>query len=268
LNNEIELIKNMIKECLRTVELSVEEQKKLKDALKLLNETKTDKDWTLFELDKKADKRDLDSKVNRKLFDETNDDLNKRVDHCHQSNIKLEDQCRNDFDQMTRDLADKLDRLELSSLKDYIEKQLKKLKKLRQQQQIVPTTNINSEDEAAGLRKQLLRFHCISCDRPIDVPNHTQPVPSLPAERGMRSIQTPRPYTTYELDQIRQFQRQQILQEQGIDLYASLRQAGGSHTITMPQKATKPIIKIPKQIDENTNLFDNNSSNQTVQVHK
>ena len=28
---------------------------------------------------------------------------------------------------------------------------------------------INSEDEAAGLRKQLLRFHCISCDRPIDV---------------------------------------------------------------------------------------------------
>ena len=29
-----------------------------------------------------------------------------------------------------------------------------------------------SEDEAAGLRKQLIRFHCISCDRPIDVQPH------------------------------------------------------------------------------------------------
>jgi hypothetical protein len=28
---------------------------------------------------------------------------------------------------------------------------------------------INPEDDAAGLRKQLLRFHCISCDRPIEM---------------------------------------------------------------------------------------------------
>jgi hypothetical protein len=67
---------------------------------------------------------------------------------------------------------------------------------------------MQSEDEAAGLRKQLLRFNCISCDRPIDmVPNQT-PIPTLPADKGMRPIQTPRPYTTFELDQIRQFQKQ------------------------------------------------------------
>lgn len=34
--------------------------------------------------------------------------------------------------------------------------------------------SINPEDEAAGLRKQLLRFHCISCDRPIEMPNQQQ----------------------------------------------------------------------------------------------
>ena len=28
---------------------------------------------------------------------------------------------------------------------------------------------LGAEDEAAGLRKQLLRFHCISCDRPIEM---------------------------------------------------------------------------------------------------
>lgn len=83
-----------------------------------------------------------------------------------------------------------------------------------------------SEDEAAGLRKQLIRFHCISCDRPIDVQPHPFVIsttivagerssffavcrqqPSLPVNQGMRPIQSPRPYTTYELDQIRQFQK-------------------------------------------------------------
>lgn len=27
---------------------------------------------------------------------------------------------------------------------------------------------VKGEDDAAGMRKQLLRFHCISCDRPIE----------------------------------------------------------------------------------------------------
>ena len=96
--------------------------------------------------------------------------------------------------------------------------------------------HVMSEDEAAGLRKQLIRFHCISCDRPIDVQPHAfvsftnffrddffwkkkllikfvflwvdfRHQPSLPANQGMRPIQSPRPYTTYELDQIRQYQK-------------------------------------------------------------
>ncbi|CAF4836127.1 unnamed protein product, partial [Rotaria magnacalcarata] len=48
-----------------------------------------------------------------------------------------------------------------------------------------------SEDEAAGLRKQLIRFHCISCDRPIDVQPHPQQ-PSLPINQAMRPMQSPR----------------------------------------------------------------------------
>lgn len=30
-----------------------------------------------------------------------------------------------------------------------------------------------SEDDAAGLKKQLLKFHCISCDRPIEIGAHS-----------------------------------------------------------------------------------------------
>ena len=79
-------------------------------------------------------------------------------------------------DNILKELEHKLDRLELDSLKDYIEKQMKKLKKI-QKDNLQPVTNlqlISAEDDAAGLRKQLLRFHCISCDRPIDVTNQNQ----------------------------------------------------------------------------------------------
>ena len=81
--------------------------------------------------------------------------------------------------------------------------------------------------------------------------------PSLPANQGMRPIQSPRPYTTYELDQIRQFQKrldyfklpnknknlrffsQQFSNEfsgGAADVYATIRQCGGSHTMTLPFK--------------------------------
>jgi len=65
----------------------------------------------------------------------------------------------------------------------------------------------------------------------------------------MRPIQSPRPYTTYELDQIRQFQKsQQFSNELGggvADVYATVRQCGGSHTMTLPFKRqikTQPMV--------------------------
>ena len=68
-----------------------------------MDETKADKNWIQSEFErvssfseiklvqlevliilkfKKADKRDLDGKVNRKLFDDTTNDLNKSFDTC------------------------------------------------------------------------------------------------------------------------------------------------------------------------------------------
>jgi hypothetical protein len=98
------------------------------------------------------------------------------------------------------------------------------VKKEQQTQQ--QHVHVTSEDEAAGLRKQLIRFHCIICDHAIDVQPHPFVIstttvagekasffvvcrqqPSLPVNQGMRLIQSPRPCTTYELEQIRQFQK-------------------------------------------------------------
>lgn len=46
-------------------------------------------------------------------------------------NIIQEDEWRKGSEKIFKELENKLDRLELNSLKDYIEKQLKKLKKLQ-----------------------------------------------------------------------------------------------------------------------------------------
>jgi hypothetical protein len=73
-----------------------------------------------------------------------------------------EDNYRKDYDNIIKELEGKLDRMELGPFKDYIEKQLKKIKKLQKEAQ-----EIQHDDDAAGMRKQL-RFNCISCDRPID----------------------------------------------------------------------------------------------------
>ena len=65
---------------------------------------------------------------------------------------------------------------------------------------------------AAGLRKPAsLFFHCISCDRPIDVNmrGSQAPVPSnFPGKKSKG------PYTTYELDQVKHMLSFEILVRQ------------------------------------------------------
>ena len=106
-------------------------------------------------LKQKADKRDLDLKVNKKTFDENMNDVSNSINGCIAKNTSLvcfynyllyimiklmltrpeniiqEDEWRKGSEKIFKELENKLDRLELNSLKDYIEKQLKKLKKLQ-----------------------------------------------------------------------------------------------------------------------------------------
>lgn len=131
--------------------------------------------------------------MNKKTFDESITDVSNSINGCIAKNTCLEDEWRKGSEKIFKELENKLDRLELNSLKDYIEKQLKKLKKLQvhkttkikinkidiqqiidffqkeNQGQIQALPSLNPEDDAAGLRKPLLRFHCLSCDRPLEI---------------------------------------------------------------------------------------------------
>lgn len=198
-----------------------------------LQETKADKEYVQMEVDVKADKRSLDNKVNHSLFDSTTNEINKMIKDILDKLAGHEESWNSTIKKFADDIDGKLDRLELDPLKEWLESRLKALNdKLRRQQAQVEWT----EDDAAGIRKQLIqRFHCISCDRPVDlVP--TGPVPSLPTTNGLPPTRSPRPYTTFELDQIRQHAKSFANSGEVTDYYATNRACGGSHTTTYPNK--------------------------------
>ena len=93
-------------------------------------------------------------------------------------------------------LQKKVDRTDFELFKSDIDSQLNEIR-MNQKETVPP------EDGAAGIRKQLLPdFHCISCDRPVDV-YQNEAVPSLPVGQALPGNRATRPYTTFELEQIR-----------------------------------------------------------------
>uniref|UniRef100_A0A1I8GW59 Glutamine-rich protein 2 n=1 Tax=Macrostomum lignano TaxID=282301 RepID=A0A1I8GW59_9PLAT len=168
-----------------------------------LDEVKADKDYLDQQLESKADKIQLDTKVNFSLFDETTGNLNSQIDELLQKLMATEDDLRRLLKLLGADLDGKLDRLEMDALKDWLEKRLKALAAKIKSGGGAGVADIN-EDDAAGLRRQLLQhFHCISCDRPLEMGAHP-PAPSLPEKPALSVTKSMRPYTTFELDSIRQ----------------------------------------------------------------
>lgn len=57
---------------------------------------------------------------------------------------------------------------------------------------------------AAGIRRPLpVNFHCISCNRPVDVKYDKNVEPSLPKSERIPLKKSKGPYLTYEIDQVR-----------------------------------------------------------------
>lgn len=194
-----------------------------------LQEVKADKEEVAMEMDVKADKRALDNLISRSKFDQSIGGLEQSLQELLNRLDRQESSLTDALARVASDIDQKLDRLELDPLKDYFEK---KIKNMKCKHVDLPL----SDDPAAGFRKALLRFHCISCDRPVDmIPGH--PNPALPQTPGLPPSRSGRPYTTFELDQIRQMHRGGYTYEQDVAT-TTARACGGSHTVTFPHRRT------------------------------
>lgn len=81
----------------------------------------------------------------------------------------------------------------------HLEKQIKEVQESRNK--IARETHMDTVD-AAGIRRKLpVHYHCISCNRPVDVPFRDSE-PCLPESEGLPLRKMKIPYTSYEIEQV------------------------------------------------------------------
>ncbi|RXN06688.1 glutamine-rich 2-like protein [Labeo rohita] len=164
-----------------------------------LAEKKADKEVVEMEIEIKADKRALESKVSRMQFDSMTEQLNNMLQELLSKISGQEQDWNKVIEKISTEMDCKLNRIELDPLKKQLDDRWRTIHKHLQ------TPPIPEQDDAAGLRKQLVaRFHCISCDRPVDMMTPGQHLVTLPSAPGLPSHKSSRPYTVYELEQVRQ----------------------------------------------------------------
>ncbi|XP_016411626.1 glutamine-rich protein 2 [Sinocyclocheilus rhinocerous] len=178
-----------------------------------LDEKKADKQVVEMEIEIKADKRALESKVSRMQFDSMAEQLNN----------------------MIQDLLRKISGQEQDWNK-VIEKISTEMDCKPKRAEFMTQSMLGMRLPSICIIVQLVaRFHCISCDRPVDMMTPGQNLVTLPSAPGLPSHKSSRPYTVYELEQVRQHCRSERIPEMADYCYLS-RNCGGSHTLTYPSR--------------------------------
>ncbi|XP_057200993.1 glutamine-rich protein 2 isoform X2 [Triplophysa rosa] len=203
---------------------------RLYKTLEELDEKKADKELVEMEIEIKADKRALESKVSRVQFDSMTEQLNNMLQEVLSKISGQEKDWHKVMEKISTEMDCKLNRIELDPLKKQLDD---RWRSIHRQLQTPPAPE---QDDAAGIRRQLLaRFHCISCDRPVDMTTPGQQLCPLPYAPGLPSHKSSRPYTVYELEQVRQHCRSDRIPEMADYSYLA-RSCGGSHTLTYPNR--------------------------------
>ncbi|XP_065504212.1 glutamine-rich protein 2-like isoform X3 [Caloenas nicobarica] len=150
--------------------------KALFQALERLKKQKADKEeLLLLGINEKADKAALADKVSRSQFEASVERLNKMVEEVTSRVTGQEQEWHLFQQQLQTEMDSKLERRELGLFRKQLEERWKSLRGQLQEKAPQP-----ERDDAAGIRKQLLAgFHCLSCDRPL---NMLAPGPERPGE--------------------------------------------------------------------------------------
>ncbi|XP_044838781.1 glutamine-rich protein 2 isoform X2 [Mauremys mutica] len=202
-------------------------------SLEKLEKEKANKEHLETEIDVKADKIALAGKVSRTQFDATTEQLNKMMQDLVNKMSGQEQDWHKVLDKILVEMDSKLDRLELDPFRQQLEERWKAIRK-----QLKERAPQYAADDAAGIRKRLMaHFHCISCDRPLEMVVPGPTIMTIPSVPGLPSHRSLRPYTVYELEQVRQHTRSDKMAEMAEYGYLSMpRRCGGSHTLTYPYR--------------------------------
>ncbi|XP_046587875.1 uncharacterized protein LOC124293023 [Neodiprion lecontei] len=225
----------------------------LLEQIEFLKIIKADKEDLEGALANKADARAVNRKVSYDQFDAACDDLARGLEEAVTKLTQQEGIWQKALDEVQQEIEGKLDKIEISPLKEFVNNKLKTL-----QEKLKTLSDLKHESEAAGTKKLLRDVQCLSCDKNVVMKMqegavfHAEP---MPCTRSMK------PYLTYELDQVRKQQRRLPHGRNMIQFEAAMqeearkvrppredslaksprdhlcnRYCGGSHTVTTPQQ--------------------------------
>ncbi|KAF5284380.1 hypothetical protein FQA39_LY17055 [Lamprigera yunnana] len=216
----------------------------LLEEIQLLKTIKANREDLQDALANKADTCTVNRKVSLDQFDAACDDLAHSIEDAVNKLTQQEQLWQNALCDIQQEIENKLDKMELAPLRDFVHNKLKML-----QERLKALASLRKETEAAGTKNRFLRnVNCISCDKDVVMrkemePSLMVPPPSLPPTKSMG------PYIAYELDQLRKQQKcaphgrnmqhlEHALSGPKTDKHDHIcnRYCGGSHTTTTPQQ--------------------------------
>ncbi|XP_073945883.1 uncharacterized protein isoform X2 [Choristoneura fumiferana] len=221
----------------------------LLEQIEILKTIKLDREDMVEAMADKADLRMLARKVSHDQFEMACDDLSRGLEHAIGKLNVQESLWQQALDDIQREIETKLDKMELSPVKEFFNNKLRQL-----QEHLKKMASLRREAEAAGTKRKLLRdVNCISCDAQAVMPMEaTGQATSKPLAANLSM----KPYLTYELDAIRKAQATNMPQRNlndwetidkqmsqpkppqkvrsETDKHICNRYCGGSHTVTTP----------------------------------
>ncbi|XP_045512660.1 glutamine-rich protein 2 isoform X1 [Pieris brassicae] len=235
----------------------------LLEQIELLKTIKLDREDMVEAMADKADLRMLARKVSRDQFELACDDLSRGLEHALGKLTLQESLWQQALDDIQREIEMKLDKMELSPVKDFFNNKLRQL-----QENLKQMAALRREAEAAGTKRKLLRdVNCISCDARAVM--SMEAASNVPVSKPMPANLSMKPYLSYELDAIRKTQATNLPQrnmrdweniekqmdqkkvppkpKSESDKHLCNRYCGGSHTTTTAAQRVARLGHFMKQ---------------------